>query len=941
MIRTYDYRANLQGNIFAPNDEQLSSLLEPRNIAIFGATSEARTVGNSLLRNLLESPFYGAIFPINASGESIFDINAYTNIDRVPDSVDLAIIATPLSIVPGILRDCIKAGVKSAIAISPGFREPGAISQTLDDQLREILSSGQIRLLGPNSLGVMNPRKGLNATLTGTMAHPGNIGFISQSGALCRAVLDWSFHENVGFSAFISMGSMLDVHWGDLITYLGNDPYTQSIVIHMESLGDTRAFLAAARKVALIKPIILLKGGRTEAAVKAAIAHTGGIASCDDVFEAALQRCGVLQVNRISELFNMSEVLAKRRFQPQGNRLTIITNSGGLGVLATDALVSTGGQPSDLAPETLTQLNAVLPSDWSHGNPIDILGDADGDRYQQAIEIAVKDPNTDGVLVILAPHGVADPTQTAEKLKDVVNHLQTTPLRHKPILASWVGGAEVFAGETILNRYQIPTYPYLDSAARLFNLMWQHSYCLQGLYETPTLPDQRMSGESKRSAMTHVIQAAQREGRPTLTLVETATLLTAYGLPMVKTRLATSEAEAVAIANEMGYPVVLKRVPDRTGEMVRESNQDVNLWHVANAAAVHHAYLALTAPPAVSSSVILQPFIEREGAYELMMSSAVDPQFGPVIRFGGGGWLMDSYDNHSQAALRQRAVALPPLNATLAQRLMEQVLIYPVLQGQRGHPAVNLETLKVLLMQFSQLVVEQPWIREIQINPLLIHPEISASTGIADTRPSAFILDAQIGLHPLDSEPESLPKPVLRPYPSQYVQSQTLPDGLPVMLRPVRPTDEPLLLAFYQQQSDTAVTDIDTDDRPWQHFSLYGVSEQITQLCFIDYDREIALVAECRNPKTELPEIRGVGRLSKLPVGNIGQVALLVDEGDRGLDRVLLLQLIQIGQQEGLHQLQVNIADHSALLSLCQQAGFAIKRSERGTTARLSLQPEI
>ncbi|MEB3214308.1 MAG: acetate--CoA ligase family protein [Leptolyngbyaceae bacterium] len=727
MITTCNSFSVHKSTVFQFGDDQLTTLFEPKNIAIFGANNNSGTVGNSLLKNLLESPFYGAIFPIHPSGERVFDIPTFSTIEHVPGGVDLAVIATPLSVIPHILEDCVEAGVKSAIAISPGLRETGAISPAVEKHLRQVLNGGTIRLLGPNSLGVMNPRKGLNATLSSTMALPGNIGFVSQSGALCRAVLDWSFHENVGFSAFISMGTMLDIEWGDLISYLGRDPYTQSIVIHMESLRDAHSFLAAARHVTPIKPIILLKGGCTEAAVKAAIAHTGGIGGNDDVFEAALQRCGVLRVNRISELFNMSEVLAKRKFQPQGNRLTIITNSGGLGVLATDALVSTGGQLAELTPKTLAQLEEILPSDWSHSNPIDILGDADGDRYQQAIEVAIRDPHTDGLLVILAPQGAADPTQTAEKLKDTVNRLQPTALNHKPILASWVGGAEVLAGETILNRYQIPTYPYLDSAARLFNLMWQQSYCLQGLYETPTLSHQSDAEDFSCSVVTQLIQSVQQEGRTTLTPAEAATLLSAYGLPILPTRLATCKEDAVAIAREMGGSVVLKPGVTRTEAVDQGMPWGIVLRSFASDADIHQAYFTLTAPSSRSTAVVLQPLVEREGAYELIISSAIDPQVGPVMRFGGGGWLLDSYGDSPPDRLRHWAVALPPLTETLAQRLIEQTQIYPVLQGKRGHRGVNLESLKTIVMRFSQLVVEQPQIQAIEINPLLMRPENSRS----------------------------------------------------------------------------------------------------------------------------------------------------------------------------------------------------------------------
>lgn len=936
MVKLFGSPAQCEYDIFQSGYRSIKALLEPKNIAVFGATNEPGKVGNALLKNLLSSSFYGTIFPINPAGESVFDVTAYTTINTVPDQVDLAVIATPISIVPDIIEDCVEAGVKSAIVISPGFRETGAIGRTFERQLREKLSLGQMRLLGPNSLGVMNPRKGLNATLSDTMACPGNIGFISQSGALCRAVLDWSFRENVGFSAFISMGSMLDMNWGDLIYYLGDDPYTQSIVIHMESIGDARSFLAAAREVAPIKPIILLKGGRTEAAVKAAIAHTGGIVGSDDVFEAALRRCGVLRVNRISELFNMSEVLAKRKFQPRGNRLTIITNSGGLGVLATDALILTGGRPGELSSDTLTQLDEVLPSDWSRSNPIDILGDADGDRFQKTLEIAVNDPNTDGVLVILAPQGVADPTDTAERLKDVVNRLQTTPLGHKPILASWVGGAEVLAGETILNRHQIPTYPYPDSAARLFSLMWQHSYCLQGMYETPTLPQQWATGGPHRALAGKIIQTAQQEGRTALTVVETATLLTAYGLPMVATHLANHEDQAVAIARTMGYPVVLKPVLD-PGD-----GRDRPLRLVHNAETLRHAYHALT-QDTLESAVVLQPLIDRGGAYELMISSVIDPQFGPVIRFGTGGWRLDIYGDHPQDALRHRAVALPPLNDTLAQRLIEQTLIYPALQGLRGYPAVDLERLKTLLVHLSQLVVEHPWIQEVQINPLLMRPVVPGEEGAADDRaPNSVILEARMRLHSPTQSPETLPTPLLRAYPSQYVNQQTLRDGTVITLRPIRPTDEALLMAFHGRLSESADADanVDTCYPHLLHLSPHGTAEQITRLCFLDGEQEMALVAERLDPQTERAEIGGVGRLSRLPHSRTARFALVVDEGgrDRGLDAALLQQLIAIAHQEDLHRLQTDVVNNPALLALCKQAGFDLSRSETGITATQVLQ---
>ena len=936
MSRISEAASHPDNQVFFTGNRSLEFLLEPQNIAVFGAGHEAGTVGNELLKNLIDAPFNGQVFPIHAVGETIFEMTSYTSIFAVPDRVDLAVIATPLSIVPNILQDCVETGVKCAVVISPGFRETGAIGRTLERQLRKKLGLAAMRLLGPNSLGVMNPRKGLNATLSSTLARPGNLGFISQSGALCRAVLDWSFHENVGFSAFISMGSMLDISWGDLISYLGDDPHTQSIVIHMEAVGEARSFLAAAREVARIKPIILLKGGCTEAAVKAAIAHTGGVVGNNDVFAAALQRCGVLQVNRISELFNMAEVLAKRRFAPHGNRLTIVTNSGGLGVLATDALITTGGQMANLTPQTLAELDAVLPNDWSRSNPIDILGDADSDRFRQVIQLAIADAQTDGVLVILAPQGVADPTDTAEKLKDLVNQLQTSPYRHKPILASWVGGAEVLAGETILNRYQIPTYPYPDSAARLFNLMWQHSDSLQGLVELPVLPDQWPTGGPHRAVVSNVIQTAQQEQRTTLTTMETEMVLQAYGLPMVETHLANHEGQALRIAEQLGYPVIVK--PNQT-----MPDMDITDRQLApDASALGDAYHRFT-QDLLDSSVVLQPLIETVEACELRLSSEIDPQFGPMIRLSTSRWIQDRDADWSSGCslnqFRHQAVALPPLTSALAQKLIEQTTIYPALQKTREAPGSALVALAEIIIRFSQLVVEQPRIQSVWLNRLLLRSLASATE---DTAPHWLVTDAQIQLQPRDRPAPDLPQPLLRAYPIQYVTNQALKDGAIVTLRPVRPTDEMMLIAFHEH---LAVPAGNPEENHYPHLGplgLYGTVAQITRLCFLDFSQEIALIAEIADPQTTLPTIKGVARLTRLSDPTQGRVTFEVhsDYRDHDLGVVLLNHLIQVAQQEGIWVLQVSIAQHPWLAKLCHQAGFVIHPENQAGIATRLIQPE-
>jgi acetyltransferase len=768
-------------DILRSERQTLKSFFEPQSIAVIGASESPGSVGKTLLRNLLQNSFGGTVFPVNPKRNSVMGVKAYPNLAAIPDAVDLAVIATPAATVPGLVRECVVAGVKSAIIVSAGFKEIGPAGIALEQEILAEARQNGLRIIGPNCLGLMNPHSGLNATFASAMARPGNVGFMSQSGALCTSILDWSFRENVGFSAFISIGSMLDVGWGDLIYYLGDDPKTQSIVIYMESIGDARAFLSAAREVALAKPIIVIKAGRTEAAAKASASHTGAMTGSDDVLNAAFRRCGVLRVTRISELFNMAEVLAKQP-RPKGPRLTIITNAGGPGVLATDMLATTGGELATLSPETTARLNEVLPPFWSHGNPVDILGDATPDRYLKTVDAVLQDPNSDGVLVILTPQAMTKPTQIAEELKSYLEQHPQKGRSPKPILASWMGGAEVLAGEAILNSASIPTYAYPDSAARVFNYMWQSSDNLQALYETPSLADDA-DGSPDRDAVTAILDRARSDGRTLLTETESKQVLTAYHLPTVQTLTASTVEEAIAQADTLGYPVVLKLWSETITHKTDVGGVQLNL---GDRDAVRRAYEAIanTVSERVGSQhfqgVTVQPMVRLSDAYELIIGSSIDPQFGPVLLFGSGGQLVEVY--------RDRAIALPPLNTTLARRMMEQTQIYKALKGVRGRAPVDLDALAKLMVRFSQLVVEQRWIKEIDINPLLV------TTDPDGTRSPFIALDAQVVLHDPTLTLNQLPKPAIQPYPIQYVTQWQMRDGTPVKIRPIRPEDEPLVV---------------------------------------------------------------------------------------------------------------------------------------------------
>jgi len=875
----------------------LDVFFAPQNVAVIGATETPASVGRTVLWNLINSPFGGTVYPVNPKRNSVLGIRAYPNIAGVPDKVDLAVIVTPAGTVPAVVHDCVAAGVKGAIIISAGFKEAGQAGMELERQVLEEARRGHMRIIGPNCLGVMSPLSGLNATFANAIARPGNVALVSQSGAICTAILDWSLREQVGFSAFLSIGSMLDVGWGDLIEYLGDDPRTRSIVIYMESIGDARAFISAAREVALSKPIIVIKAGRSEAAAKAAASHTGALAGSDEVLEAAFRRCGVLRVINISDVFYMAEVLA-RQPRPPGPRLTILTNAGGPGVLATDALMALDGKLAELSPATTEALNQILPAHWSHGNPIDILGDAGPDRYAKAVDIAAKDPNSDGLLVVMTPQGMTDPMQIADKLKPYAK------LEGKPILASWMGGVEASGGEDILNRAGIPTFPYPDTAVKMFQYMWRYTYNLRGLYETPALAQEADS--DAREQVAALIADVRKSGRTLLTESESKQLLALYGIPTVRTVVASTQDDAVKFAGEIGYPVVLKLHSETITHKTDVGGVQLNL---ADEAAVRRAWTAIEsgvqekAGPGHFQGVTVQPMISRDG-WELIVGSSIDPQFGPVLLFGSGGMLVEVY--------KDRALALPPLNTTLARRMMEQTKIFTALEGVRGKKPVPLAELDQLLVRFSRLVVEQPWIKEIDINPLLASSE------------RLIALDARVIIFGQDTREQDLPRTAIRPYPVQYEGHWTTKDGTHVTVRPIRPEDEPMMVAFHEKLSERSVY--------FRYFHLLNLSqrtahERLTRMCFIDYDRAMALVAERENPATGEHEILGIGRLTRLHGMKEAEMAVLISDDfhGRGLGTELLRRLIEICRQEKLERMVADIlAENRTMQRICERLGFKL-----------------
>jgi acetyltransferase len=888
-------------DIFRSERQPLDFIFCPRTVALIGATDRQGSVGRTVLENLLKGSAGQNTYPINPRHREVLGVRCYPAVEKTPAKLDLAVVVTPAATVPGVIRECVAAGAKGAVIISAGFKESGAEGSRLEKEILREARCGGLRLIGPNCLGIMNPPLGLNATFAQKMALSGNVAFLSQSGALCTAILDWSQREVVGFSAFVSTGSMLDVGWGDLIYYFGDDPRTRSILIYMESIGDARSFLSAAREVARTKPIIVIKAGRTEAAAKAAASHTGAMTGSDEVLDAAFRRCGVLRVKRIAELFEMADVLSKQP-RPRGPRLAIVTNAGGAGVLATDALLEAGGALASLSGETIRELDALLPPHWSHSNPVDILGDADAERYSKALDITLKDSESDGFLAILAPQGMTNPTEVARQITAGSKHPRA------PILAAWMGGDAVSEGARLLSHADIPAFDFPDEAAQAFSYLWQYSANLRALNETPTLVSDEPSDFDLASA-SEILRSAGSRDRTLLTEWESKRLLSAYGIPTVQTELAKSAEEAAQIAAQIGYPVVLKLHSETISHKTDVGGVRLNLTTVE---AVREAFEQIRQSVAQRAAaedflgVTVQPMIRQHG-YELILGCSLDPQFGPILLFGTGGELVEVW--------RDRALGLPPLTTTLARRMMERTRIYRALQGVRGRKAVDLNALESVLVRFSQLVAEQRWIKEIDINPLLASQD------------QILALDARVVLHSARTDESQAIPLAIRPYPGQYVSNFRLKNRAVVRIRPIRPEDEPAMVRFHKKLSDNTVY---MRYLGFMKLEQRTAHERLTRICFIDYDREMVLVAEWSSTPSGQSEIIGVSRLSKLHGRDEAEFAVLIrDDFQRlGLGSEFLRRLLAVARDEKLGRVvAIMSAENAGMRKMAASAGFHLSES--------------
>jgi acetyltransferase len=687
----------------------LDRIFNPQNVAIIGASDVEDSVGYALVKNFTQIGYAGKVNLVNIRKPEILGIKTYKSIDQIPEPVDLAIIAIPAKAVPDVMEECGRAHVKGVIIVSGGFRETGPAGKALEETILRIAQKYGIRLIGPNCIGIIRPEINLNATFLGKMPKPGKIAFLSQSGALGSAILDWAIHENIGFSSFVSVGSMIDVDFGDLIDYFGSDPKTKSIIMFVEGITDARKFMSAARHFARTKPIIVVKAGKFPESAKAAASHTGSFTGEDDIYGAAFKRAGIVRVEEINDLFNAAEVLGTQPL-PKGSRLAIITNAGGAGVMATDALIARGGSLARLSDKTMDALNNILPSFWSKGNPIDVLGDPKADYYKAAVEACLNDDTVDGVLIIFTQQAGSKPTGIAKSIVDLVH---SKSYQNKTILTSFMGFDAIQEANQVFNDNNIPTYSTPEQAIKTYMYMYNYQRNLELLYETPEeLPVD--SSPPKRPIMA-ILRNVALEDREVLTDEEAIKILKYYNFPVVKTSVATNVDEAVLVAQEIGYPVALKIL---SPQIVQKRAAGGVILNINSTNGVREAFEILIKranaynPNAKIIGVTVQPMIEQKG-YEIIIGGKTDPVFGPVILFGMGGVAVELFKDYS--------IGLPPLNITLIRRMMEETKVYQLLKGYHNRPPVNLKRLDETILLFSKLLIDFPQIKEIDINPLLVN----------------------------------------------------------------------------------------------------------------------------------------------------------------------------------------------------------------------------
>lgn len=869
----------------------LSLLFSPRSVAVIGASNRPDSVGGVVFKNMLDSGYQGKLYPVNPNHPEIQGIPAYASIAAIAEPVDLAVIITRAATVPDIIESCGKRGVRFALVLSAGFRETGPQGAALEQAVVENARRYGIRLIGPNCLGILCPASGLNATFSNGGAKAGGLALISQSGAFCTAIMDWARPNDVGFSSIISMGSAVGMDFGEILDYLASDPHTDSILLYIEGVQHARSFMSALRAVARIKPIFIVKAGRHTAGSKAVLSHTGALVGSDDVFDAALQRAGVVRVDTIVQLFSAAKALSTH-FRPGGNRLAIVTNGGGPGVMAADRAADLGVTMATLSDGTLAQLNAVFPDTWSRANPLDIIGDATAERYRHAVTHCLQDDGVDGVLVILTPQAMTQPLEVADAIIELAAKFD------KPLIACWMGEVQVDASRQAFNRAGIPNFRTPEPAVEVFSFISAYYQNQKLLLQTPgPIADHSVPDEEGARLL---IEGALAEHRKVLSEIESKAILAAFRIPIAKAVVVRSPNEALLIAEEFGFPVVMKiNSPDIT----HKSDVGGIRLNLGNAQAVRAAYHDIIQsvqkknPGARIDGIVVEPMVVKPNGRELMAGVTTDAVFGPVITFGAGGVLVE--------VLGDRTVALPPLNGFLVKDMIQRTRIAKLLGAFRHMPAIDMAALESVLLRVSEMLCALPWIKEMDINPLIVDEN------------GACAVDARIVVDYLLPSADRYAHMAIHPYPAHLITHWQLPDGTGLTIRPIRPEDAEIEQEFVRGLSAEA-----------KYFRFMDTLQELSQSMLvrftqIDYDREMALIAVLKQDNRE--KELGVCRYVASADGQSCEFALVVaDEWqNKGIGNKLMNCLFDAARAKGIKVMEGEVlATNRSMLELVHRLGF-------------------
>jgi len=884
------------GKFALMNTHYLASLFTPESVALYGASDKSDSVGGVVFNNLLTSGFKGRIYAINPKRDEVQGQKAFSSLDEIDEIVDLAVVATPAHSIPGIVEDCGERGIKMMLILSAGFRETGVEGRRLEDRVTQLVRRYGIRLMGPNCLGIIRPDRGLNITFGNNNAQPGSLALVSQSGAICTAILDWADQNDIGFSAVVSTGIGADLDFGDYLDFLVSDPATRAILLYIEGINNSRRFMSSLRAAARVKPVIALKVGRHAAGAEASMSHTGALVGSDETFAAALSRSGVLRVQTVSQLFSAAKALSSLHYRSQSERLVIITNGGGPGVMAADRATDQEIELSSLSAETMTALDEVLPVVWSRGNPVDIIGDAPPERYQQALDICLKDPDVDGAIVILSPQAMTNPTEVAEAV------IQSAEKSNKPVMTSWLGGNQVEEARKRFNNAHLPNFRILENAVDAFSYLARYNKNQRLLLQTPARLTRGQESPDREGARL-IFEAVLTEQRKILTEPESMAVLNAFRVPTIRNAVAHSANEALINAESIGFPVAMKVL---STDISHKSDAGGVRLNVNSAQEVRGAYrqlvdeVQLRVPDAKILGVTIEKMYRSSNGRELMIGIIRDPVFGPVISFGSGGTSVE--------IMGDTAVSLPPLNRRLAVDLINRTKVSKMLGEFRQMPAVDIDKLIDVLLCVSSMACELPWLQEMDINPLIMD-----ETGIV-------AVDARMVVDYPKPSTDPYHHLAIHPYPSHLVRKKQLNDGTDIVVRPIRPEDADMEAKFVRELSKEA-----------KYFRFMSSLQELSQdmlvrFTQIDYHNEMALIAVKSDSASE--EQIGVARYMTNVDKTSCEFALVISDQwqNRGIAHILMQDLMEIARDRNLETMQGQVLSmNTKMLELVASLNFQIR----------------